>query len=173
MMRFLALAMLFAAAGCTSDSYPLPSGPGSSVTARTKIGMSVPTVVIFMEPRPGDRIEFVSAEPVGTLGDTDVRFHFSPPVINADGSRTVGEKLEQLAGASVTIDRNASPGPENTVGIVAELTPRSAGTFTLANVRLHYRLNGGSEQVKEGVSVVFTICAADPAPADCEASPAP
>ena len=171
MMRFLALAMLFSAAGCTSDSYPLPSGPGSSVTAPTKIGMSVPTVVIFMDPRPGDRIEFVSAEPVGTLGDTDVRFFFSPSIIGSDGSHIVGEKLEPLAGATVTIDGNASPEPENTVGIVAELTPHSAGTFTLANVRLHYRLNGGSEQVKEGVSVVFTICAADPAPSACETSP--
>ena len=173
MKRLLAFAVLVVVASCSTDSYPLPSGPGSSITVPTRIGTSVPNVVIFMEPRPGDRIEFVSAEPVGTLGDMDVRFHFSPPVINADGSRTVGERLEQLAGASINIDRNASSGPENTVGIVAELTPHSAGTFTLANVRLHYRLNGGSEQVKEGVSVVFTICAADPAPVDCEESPAP
>jgi hypothetical protein len=173
MKRFLALSMLFAIAGCTSDSYPLPSGPGSSVTAPTKIGMPVPTVVIFMEPRPGDRIEFVSAEPVGTLGDTIVRFFFSPAIIAADGSHIVGEKLEPLAGASVSVDRNAPAGGESSVGIVAELTPNSAGTFTLTNVRLHYRLNGGSEQVNEGLSVVFTICAADPAPASCEASPLP
>src|SRR5260370_12994885 len=106
MKRFLAIAVLVIVAGCSSDSYPLPSGPGSSVTVPTRIGTSVPTVVIFMEPRPGDRIEFVSAEPVGTLGDTDVRFHFSPPVINADGSRTVREKLEHLPRATANLHRN-------------------------------------------------------------------
>jgi hypothetical protein len=173
MKRFLALAMLFAIAGCTTDSYPLPSDRGNSATVPTKIGMSVPTVVIFMEPRPGDRIEFVSAEPIGTLGDTTVRFFYSPSIIGTDGSHIVGKKLEPLAGASVSVDRNTPAGPENSVGIVAELTSHSAGTFTLENVRLHYRLNGGSEQVKEGISVIFTVCAADPAPADCEASPQP
>jgi hypothetical protein len=171
MRLLLALALLLALGGC-SDLYPLPP-PGGSVTAPTVIGRPVHTVIFFIEPHSGDRIEFVSAEPVGPLGDTLVRFFFSPSIIGSDGSHLFGEKLEPLVGASVSVDRNAPAGPENTVGIVAELTPRSAGTFTLSSVRLHYRINGLPEQVKEGVGVVFTICAADPAPADCEASPPP
>ena len=66
-----------------------------------------------------------------------------------------------------------SPGPENTVGIVAELTADRPGSYTLTSIRLRYRLNGGPEQVREGIDVVWTVCADEPAPASCsEASPA-
>ena len=37
----------------------------------------------------------------------------------------------------------------------------------IENVRLRYRLNGGPERVGEGIDVVWTVCADDPAPADC------
>ena len=171
MRRLFALALLFALVGC-SDPYPL-SPTGGSATSPTSIGRSVQNVVVFIEPHPGDRIEFVSVEPVGTLGDTMVRFFFSPTITAPNGDHVVGEKLEPLAGASVSVDRSTPAGPENSVGILAELTPRSAGTFSLSSVRLHYRINGLPEQVKEGISVVFTICAADPAPVSCEASPPP
>jgi hypothetical protein len=76
MRLLLALALLLALGGC-SDLYPLPP-PGGSVTAPTVIGRPVHTVIFFIEPHSGDRIEFVSAEPVGPLGDTLVRFFFSP-----------------------------------------------------------------------------------------------
>ena len=61
----------------------------------------------------------------------------------------------------------ASPGSDNTVGIAAELTPHRPGRFELTNVRLRYRLNGGGEQVGEGIDVVSGVCADDPRPADC------
>jgi hypothetical protein len=171
MRPLFALALLLALAGC-SDPYPL-SPTGGSATSPSTVGKPVQTVVVFIEPHPGDRIEFVSAEPVGTLGDTIVRFFFSPGITAPNGDHVVGQKLVPLAGASVSVDRNAPAGGRNSVGIVAELTPRSAGTFSLTNIRLHYRINGLPEQVKQGISVVFTICAADPAPAGCEASPPP
>ena len=83
-----------------------------------------------------------------------------------------GEQLEPLAGASFSVDPRASAGPDNDLGIVAVLTPRVAGTFTLTGVRLRFRLNGGSEQTKES-AMTFTVCAADPGPpsTDCEPRP--
>ena len=171
MKRLLALPLPVILAGCSGDPYPLLSPPGASSWAPAAIGMPVRSVVLDLQPRPGDRVEIIGAEAVGTLTGTDVRFYFSPPVVGSDGTRTIGERLEPLAGARVAVDAVASPGPDNDVGIVMELTPRTAGTFSVTGIRLHFRLNGGPEQVKEGISQLFTVCAADPAPANCGPTP--
>jgi hypothetical protein len=65
----------------------------------------------------------------------------------------------------------ASPAPQYGVGIVAEMTPTKAGAYELTGVRLRFRINGGGEQVREGTSVIWTVCADDPAPTNCEPPP--
>jgi hypothetical protein len=171
MKRLLAVPLLVVLAGCSTDPYPLLSPPGASTWNPAAIGTPVRNVVLYLQPRPGDRVEIIGAEAVGTLAGTDVRFYFSPPVLRADGSRLIGDKLEPLVGASVAVDPHASPGPDNDVGIVLELTAKTTGTFSVTAIRLHFRLNGGPEQVKEGISKLFTLCAADPAPKDCGPTP--
>jgi len=159
-----------AMAACASaDPYPLL--PGGSSWAPTTIGTPVRGVALYVQPRPGDQVELVSAEPIGTLSGAEVRFYFSKPVISADGTRTIGEDLQPLGGASVSVDPNASAGPENAVGVVAEITPRTAGTFSLTGVRLHFRLNGGREQAKEETGPFLTVCADNLAPVDCAPPP--
>jgi hypothetical protein len=169
-MRLSALLVVFVVAGCSADSYPLLP-QGSSEWHPAAIGSPVRGVVLYLQPRPGDRIELISAEPVGILTGAESHFYFSPPVLDPDGSRTIGEKLLPLAGARVSVDSGASPGSSNDVGIVVEITAMKAGTYTLTGVRLHFRLNGGSEQVKEGITSVFTLCADDPAPENCGPTP--
>jgi len=93
-------------------------------------------------------------------------FLFSPTVVHADGTRIVGEELDPLAGAVATAPAGTAD-PDSTVAIVVRLTGSRAGRYTLSGVRLTYRLNGGSPQTRTGIDVVDTICAADPAPADC------
>ena len=98
-----------------------------------------------------------------------VRFWLSRPVVKPTGERVIGEVLETLEGAEITTV-SASPGPESAVGIVAEMSASGPGRYELTSVRLHYRINGGGEQVRDGISVLFTICVDDPAPADCSPS---
>ena len=161
------LAALLVVIGCAADDYPLKGG--ISFAGPTTIGQPVSGVVVYLEPRPGDNFVLLGAEPIGVAPGADVAFYLSPTVIEPDGTRMVGEKLEPLAGASFAVDPHASPGPDNDLGIVATITPRVAGTFTLTGVRLRFQLNGGGEQTKEA-TMSFTACAADPAPAssDCE-----
>jgi hypothetical protein len=168
--RLFALFVVLVLAGCSADSYPLLP-QGSSEWHPAAIGSPVRGVVLYLEPHPGDRIELVSAEAVGSLTGAKIHFYFSPPVLDADGSRTIGEKLLPLAGARVSVDAGASQGPVNDVGIVVEMTAMKAGTYTLTSVRLHFRLNGGPEQMKEGITSVFTVCADDPAPENCGPMP--
>ena len=170
MRRFVALLVVLVVAGCSADSYPLLP-QGSSEWHPAAIGSPVRGVVLYLQPRPGDRIELIGAEPVGILTGAKTHFYFSPPVLDPGGSNTIGEKLLPLAGATVTVDSGASPGPNNDVGIVVEMTAMKAGTYTLTGVRLHYRLNGGPEQVKEGITSLFTLCADDPAPENCGPTP--
>lgn len=63
------LAPILAAAllgGCSADTYPLTAGgPGASMYTATAIGDPVNGVVLFMQIRPGDRIELLRAEAVG------------------------------------------------------------------------------------------------------------
>jgi len=161
----LALALLLAA--CAGDPYPLPSGPGRRQFSPAAVGVpSGNAILIYLDVRPGDRIELLAAEPVGALDGATVKFLLSRPVIEANGVRLIGEEFEALEGAVVTA-ATASPGPDNTVGIAAELTAERPGRYEITNVRLRYRLNGGSAKVGEGISVVWTVCADDPAPSAC------
>ena len=77
--------------------------------------------------------------------------------------------FEDLAGAIATAAPLTSihDAYDNTIGIVAELTAHRPGQYRVTSLRLHYRLNGGDEQVGEGTQVVWLVCAADPAPPDC------
>jgi hypothetical protein len=76
-----------------------------------------------------------------------------------------GEQVEPLEGAQI-IGPSASSGPEDLVGIVAELTALRPGRHELTSVRLRYRLNG-REHVGEGTDLIFTVCADDPKPKEC------
>jgi hypothetical protein len=60
-----------------------------------------------------------------------------------------------------------SAGPGNTVGIGVELTARRPGRYEIDALRLRYRLNGGTEQTREGTDVVLVVCADDPASSEC------
>jgi hypothetical protein len=152
---------------CSSDPYPLPAGPPHAFqNAPAAVGEAIPAVVLFLDPRPGDRITLIAAEPIGVADGASVTFYFSPPIVQADGSFLVGEKLLDLEGAEFSATF-ASAVPGDTVGIVAEMTASKPGRYVLTNVRLRFRLNGGNEQVREGIDVIATICADDPKPADC------
>jgi hypothetical protein len=154
-----------------SDPYPMPAGTVNASQANpAAVGTPVQAVIVFVEPRPGDRIELLGAEPVGLAAGARITFHLSRPVLEADGTSVLGEDLEPLAGAVIEVPATASPGPENTVGIVGELIADQPGIYDVTAVRLRFRLNGGAEQVREGSSVSWTVCADDPAPTDCEAS---
>jgi hypothetical protein len=147
------------------DPYPL-QGTGASQSNPVRLGTPTYAVVVFMEPRPGDRIELLGAEPIGLPPAVQPRLYLSRPVLEADGSMTTGlpESFEPIAGAVIETPAGSSPGPEHGVGIVAEMTPTSAGTYELTAIRLRFRTNGGVEQVREGITVVWTVCADDPAP---------
>jgi hypothetical protein len=154
---------------CSSSSYPMPVGPPHARQFNpAAVGTPVQAVVLYLEPRPGDRIELLGAEGIGVAKGAIVRFYLSRPVLKPSGDRVIGEELEQLAGAVIGTAGNASPGPENDVGIVAEMTSSEPGRYELTSVRLRYHLNGGAEQAGDGIDLVFTVCAADPAPASCE-----
>jgi hypothetical protein len=166
----IAMAVALVVASCAGDAYPLPSGPGSSLAHPATVGQASRAVLIFLEVRPGDRIELIEANAVGTLDGATVAFLLSRPVLEANGDRVIGREFEALEGAVVTA-ATASPDPGNTVGIAAQLTAQQPGRFEITNVRLRYRLNGGLERVKEGTDVVWTVCADDPAPANCPERP--
>lgn len=164
---FVAIAL----AGCAGDPYPLPVGPPhAGQDSPAAVGEGIPAVVLFIQPRPGDSIEFLAAEPVGVNGGAAVEFFFSPPIVQADGSTLIGDRLLPLAGAIASapnMPADASPDPGHTIGIVARMTASRAGRYLLSNVRLRYRLNAGPEQTRAGIDVLFTICADDPRPTDC------
>lgn len=161
------MAVMLLLAACAGEAYPLPSGPPHAGQRNpAAVGQPTRAVLIFLSLRPGDRIELVGADAVGTLDGATVKFLLSRPVNEANGGRVIGQDFEDLNGA-VVIAASASPGPDNTVGIAAALTAQEPGRFEIENVRLRYRLNGGREQVGYGIDVVWTVCADDPAPADC------
>ncbi len=160
---FLALAVL----SCAGDPYPLPPGrPNAGQLNPATVGRPTHAVLIYLKVRPGDRIDLVGADAVGTLEGATVEFLVSRPVVEANGDHVIVRNFEDPADAIVTA-ATAAPGPANTVGIAAALTALRPGRFEITNVRLRYRLNGGGEQVGEGIDVVWTVCADDPAPAEC------
>jgi hypothetical protein len=167
-VRVLAVAALLS--GCASAAYPMPSGPPHAGQSQpVRVGQPVTAVLIFLEVRPGDRIELLGAEPIGSVDGASVRFLASRPVLHADGNTSIGEVFEDLAGAVATgaPPTSTHDAYANTIGIVAELTAHRPGQYRVASLRLHYRLNGGGEQVGEGTQVVWLVCADDPAPPDC------
>lgn len=168
-MRLVVLAVIvvFVLGACASDPYPLPSGPPNA-TQRNSAAVGRPTnaVLIYLEVRPGDEIELIGAEAVGNIDGATVRFLVSRPVFDLDGSYVIGEEFEPLEGA-IAAATAAVRDPRNTIGIAAELTATDARRFVIENVRLRYRLNGRPERVGEGIDVVWTVCADDPAPAEC------
>lgn len=170
----LALAIAALVSGCASDPYPLPSGtPHAGQLNPALVGTPTTAVLVFLHLRPGDQIEFLGAEPIGSIDGASVRFLLSRPVIEANGDKVIGKVFEKLEGAEAvakTKDEAASPGYDaylDTVGIVGELTAQRPGRYEVTSVRLRYRLNGGDERVGEGTDVTWVVCADDPAPADC------
>ena len=162
------LLLVAAIGGCAADSYPLLTPAGASQWAPTRVGEPVRGVVLYLQPRPGDRLELLTAAPVGQLDNAEWIFYFSPPVFDpADGTTTVGEVLQPLAGSVIEPRPTTTDGPENTFGIVFELRPRVADTFSLTDVVLTFRLNDGPVVKKQGISQTLTVCADDPLPA-CE-----
>jgi hypothetical protein len=163
----VAVATALLVVACAGGPYPLPSGPPNAGQRNpATVGQPAHAVLIYIDVRPGDRIDLLGAEAVGTLDGATVKFLLSRPVVGAGGDSVIGEDFEDLRGAVLTA-ATASAGPGDTVGIAAELTAHRPGRFEIANVRLRYRLNGGGEQVGEGIDVVWTVCADDPAPGDC------
>lgn len=148
------------------DPYPL-QGAGASQWNPVGLGKPTQAVVLSLELRPGDRVELLGGETIGLPAAVRPTLYLSRPVLHANGDRVTGEVLEPLAGAVIEAPASAAPGPDNAVGIVAEITPTSPGTYQLTSVRLRFRVNGGFEQVREGISVTWTVCAADPVPS-CE-----
>lgn len=168
LVTVLLVSALTACAAAPNDPYPMPSGsPTMWQNNPARLGEAVRGVMLYITPRAGDRIELLSAEPVGETHGAHVEFWLSRPVPQTDGSLVIGEDLEPLPGAVIQNDSDAS-GPEHTVGIVAEIEPIEPGHHQLTGVRLRYRLNGGDELVGEGTDVIFTVCGADPAPQSCE-----
>jgi len=167
----LATVIVFVALTQARDPYPLEDGGGSSVSGPALLGQPTHTVVVFMQPHAGDRIELLGAEQIGLPPDVQPTLYLSRAIPEADGSWLTGEAREPLAGAVIETPAGASPAPEYGVGIVAEMTPTKAGIYELTGVRLRFRINGGGEQVREGTSVIWTVCADDPAPASCEPPP--
>jgi 4-amino-4-deoxy-L-arabinose transferase-like glycosyltransferase len=162
----VAAAVVAVALTSARDPYPLQPA-GASQWNPVALGKPTQAVVLYLELRPGDRIELLGGETIGLPAAVRPTLYLSRPVLHADGDRVIGEALEPLAGAVIEAPASASFGPENTVGIVGQMTPTTAGTYQLTSVRLRFRVNGGGEQVHQGISVHWTVCADDPVPA-CE-----
>ena len=175
-MKRATLALVAAAvlAGCgLQDPYPLPAEPPGDVTFHpVAVGESVTEAVLFIEARTGTRLEIVSAEAVGALEGATVAFSASTLTEDADGDIVIGDEHADVAGLKVEdlVDPRAEP-PANTVAIVAEITPMEPGRYVLSTVKLTYRINGAPERHGEGMDVVVTVCADDPAPSDCDDQP--
>jgi hypothetical protein len=170
-MRRLAIgitAIVLVVAGCAApDPYPFhPGTPHASQASVARIGEPARAVLLYLEVRPGDRIELLGADPIGSFDGADVRTLVSRPVVEDDGSLTIGDAYEELAGTVLTA-ASPSTGPGNTVGIGVELTARRPGRYQIDAIRLRYLLNEGTEQTREGTDVMLVVCADDPAPSEC------
>ena len=157
-------AVAVAALTSARDPYPLQLATSAQWNP-VALGKPAQAVVLYLQLKPGDRIELLGGEPIGLPAAVKPTLYLSRPVLHSGGERVIGEAMEPLAGAVVEAPATISPGPDNTVGIVAEVTPTAAGTYRLDAVRLRFRINGGGEQVREGITTIWTVCAADPAPA--------
>jgi hypothetical protein len=157
--------------GCVfQDPYPLPGDPPGAATFHpVAVGETVSEAVLFIEARRGAQVEIVSVEPIGPLDGVTVDVYAAPLTVDAEGEVVAGEPLVELAGKRIEdlVDPSADP-PANTLAVVAELTPTEPGRYVLSDVRLTFRINGAPERDGQGIDVVVTVCAADPAPSDCE-----
>ena len=175
-MRQAAAALAVAAvlAGCgLQDPYPLPAEPpGDATFHAVAVGETVMEAVLFIEARTGTRLEIVAAEAIGTLGGATVEFSASTLTEDDQGEVVIGDDHADVAGLRIDelVDPRADP-PANTVAIVAEITPSEPGRYVLSMVQLTYRINGAPERHGEGMDVVVTVCADDPAPSECDDEP--
>lgn len=95
---------------CTVDpAYPLLAAPGASQFSPTALGAPVRGVVLYLEIRPGDTVELVTAEALGVAPGADVATYFSPPITSADGSTLIGQRLEPLEGPRSRSARRPRP----------------------------------------------------------------
>jgi hypothetical protein len=151
------------------NAYPLPDDPpGASTFHPVGLGESVTEAVLFIEALPQTRVEIVSAEAIGQFDGATVTLHAAPLTEDAAGDVVIGE-LEELDGIRVEdlADPSADP-PGNLFAVVAEVTASEPGQYILTGVRLDFRLNGAPERSGDGIDVVMTVCADDPAPTECQ-----
>jgi hypothetical protein len=167
--RAIAIAGIALVSACgLQDPYPIPEGQPTAEFHPAAVGEAVTGTVMFIDARPGSRVVLLEAEAIGQLEGASVVFYSSPPIVEEDGDLVIGEQLDELNGTVIEAPLSAaSSDPSDTVGIVAEVTASEPGRYVLTGVRLTYRLNG-NEGEGEGVDVVMTVCADDPAPTDCE-----
>jgi hypothetical protein len=160
-------------AGCgIQDPYPLPDEPPDTAEFHpVAIGQTVSEAVLFIEARRGVRLEIVTADPIGQLDGATVELYASNLVVDDNGDAVIGDDRVAANGARIDeiVDAGANP-PANTVAIVADVTPTEAGRYVLTGLRVTYRINAGQEREGEGSDVVVTVCADDPAPAECDDS---
>jgi len=161
-------------AGCgLQDPYPLPAEPPGDATFHpVAVGETVTEAVLFIEARTATRLEIVSGEAIGTLDGATVELFASALSEDEQGDIVVGDERVELAGLRLDdlVDARADA-PANTVAIVAEITPSEPGRYVVSTVRLTYRINGAPERDGEGMDVVVTVCADDPAPSECDDQP--
>ena len=172
--RCLTIAAAAILAGCgIQDPYPLPADPPGDATFHpVSVGETVTEAVLFIEAREGTRVEIVGADAVGPLEGATVAFFASTLTEDDEGNVVVHEQLDELVGTRIDdhADPDADP-PANTVAVVAEITPSEPGRYVLSGVRLTFSINGAPERDGEGSDVVVTVCADDPAPAECTDDP--
>jgi hypothetical protein len=170
----LAVVAVAVLAGCgIQDPYPLPADPPGAATFHpVSVGETVTEAVLFIEAREGTRVEIVRADAVGPLEGATVAFFASTLSEDGEGNVLVGDQLNEFVGTRIEdhVDPDADP-PANTVAVVAEITASEPGRYVLSGVRLTYRINGAPERDGEGSDVVVTVCADDPAPAECTDDP--
>ena len=161
-------------AGCgLQDPYPMPAEPpGDASFHSVAVGETVTEAVLFIEARTATQVEIVSAETIGTLEGATVELSASTLTEGDQGEVVVGDEHADLAGLRIheLADPRADP-PANTVAIVAEITPSEPGRYVLSGIRMTYRINGAPERHGEGIDVVVTVCADDPAPSECDDQP--
>ena len=146
--------------------------PGAATFHPVAVGDTVTEAVLFIEARTGSNVDIVSAEAIGTLEGSTVVLTASTISEDEQGEVVVGDERVELAGLRIgdLVDARADP-PANTVAIVAEITPSEPGRYVLSEIRLNYSINGAPERDGEGMDVVVTVCADDPAPSSCDDSP--
>lgn len=173
----LAVTVSFGAVSCAqTGSYPMSADPPTSTQVNSvAVGQPVTAIVLYLTAQPGDTIELLDAEALGSTDGAVIKYLVSRPVLSASGDHVIGEVFEPLQGAVIATERDAGT-PSlavgdviegESVGIAIELMAVLPGRYRIDSIRLRYRLNGGSEQVGDGGDVIWTVCADDPAPAEC------